>query len=85
MTRFIDKGRSRQVAQIGADREIRVFNSIKEASCITRVSLSSICLTCQGKQHQAGGYKWKYIDELTEEERTYVRETPERRTEMETR
>lgn len=49
---------------------IAVFNSMKEASCITGVNHGDICSCCKGQKgcggvskRTAGGYIWKYIDE----------------------
>ena len=43
---------------------ITEFNSIREASRITKVCYNSIWLNCCGKQNYAGGYTWKYKEEI---------------------
>lgn len=49
----------RKVVQLSKDGEvIRVFDSIKEAEEILKISNISGC--CRGKYKTAGGYKWEY-------------------------
>lgn len=40
------------------------YNSLREASIITKVNESCISDCCRGKQKTAGGYIWKYADEV---------------------
>lgn len=42
--------------------EIRMFDSIKEASDITGCHTSCIIKTCKGEQSHAGGFLWEYKD-----------------------
>lgn len=39
---------------------ISVFNSIKEASLITKTNYTSISNVCRGKNKSANGYKWRF-------------------------
>lgn len=42
----------------------KVFTTVKEASEATGALLSSICNCCRGRSKTAGGYHWKYVDNL---------------------
>lgn len=47
---------------------ISTYNSIHEASSITKNSISSIAACCKNEQRTSGGYIWRYFDEeLTKE------------------
>ena len=84
----VEGHRERTVAQIGGDGEIRVYSSLTHAHLCTDVRISGICLCCQGKKRTSGGYIWKYMENLTEDEKKraqFVREIPERRKGMELR
>lgn len=48
------------VAMCIKDKRVYTFDSIKNASIITGVTKSNICLCCQGHRQSAGGYVWKY-------------------------
>jgi hypothetical protein len=37
---------------------------IKEASELTNICMSNICLACQGKRKSAGGFHFKYVDKI---------------------
>ena len=50
-------------AVINLDTNIR-YESIKQASENTGIAGTCISNVCNGKQKTAGGYKWKYINEL---------------------
>ena len=43
---------------------IAEFNSLKEASEKTGIIKSTICQVCNGKGKTAGGYKWKYKNDI---------------------
>lgn len=48
-----------KIIQFSKDRkEIRRWNSIKEATCALKIR--NISQACQGKRKQAGGYLWQY-------------------------
>lgn len=53
----------RSIKQINLEtREtIEIFNTIKEASLVTKLNGSSICQCCQGKIPHVGGYGWEYV------------------------
>lgn len=54
---------TRKVAQID-EKEVVVcvYDSIKEASAISKISKGNICSACKGKRKgKAGGYYWRYI------------------------
>ena len=40
--------------------EIRIFNSISEASRKLKINSSNITMVCKGLRKNAGGYSWKY-------------------------
>lgn len=40
------------------------YNSVKDASLDVGIASSSICFCCKGKSKTAGGFHWKYLDEL---------------------
>lgn len=54
----------RSVIQIDIDTEkqICIFESIREASRKIKTNSSHISSVCKGKRKTAGGYKWKYLD-----------------------
>ena len=41
--------------------EVVAFSSIYKAARFLGISQGNICMACQGKRPQAGGYKWRYI------------------------
>lgn len=43
---------------------IKIFNGIKEASRETGANSGSIVKVCKGIRQTAGGYKWKYVDNI---------------------
>jgi hypothetical protein len=53
-----------KVTQYSKDKKtlIKIFNSVKEAMELTKISDSKICMVCKGKRNHAGGYFWKYTD-----------------------
>lgn len=56
--------RSRPVYQMDMNGNIiREFKSIKQASDETGIHNRSINPVCQGKRHQAGGYRWRYVSD----------------------
>ena len=56
---------SRQVIQFSKDyKKILEYTSIAEASRIINIDASSISKVCRGKQKTAGGYIWRYADEI---------------------
>lgn len=70
-----NKGRRHTVEEIEKMRGIRkdkkciicvetdiIYKSIREAEHILNINHSSILRCCQGKQHLAGGYHWKYFE-----------------------
>ena len=50
---------------------ICIYCSVKEASIKTKINATSISSTCRGKQKTAGGYIWKYADEVEKIDTTY--------------
>lgn len=54
----------RKIIQINIEtgQEI-IYNSIREASRLTKIHNGSISEVCSGKRNTAGGYKWKYVEE----------------------
>lgn len=60
--------RERCIAQYSLSGElICIFNSIKEASEKTTIYYSGISRCCMGIRKSAGGFIWKYYDEVMEE------------------
>ncbi len=58
------------VAQFTKDGvHIATYNSMQEASIATGINITTICLVCKkdGKHKRAGGYVWKYVEELNSE------------------
>src|SRR5690625_126948 len=45
---------------------IRFYGSMGQASRETGINAGSISQSCSGKTQHAGGYKWKYADEVTQ-------------------
>jgi group I intron endonuclease len=41
-----------------------IFNSMREASRKYNINSGSICLCCKNKQKTAGGYIWKYLENM---------------------
>lgn len=59
------KNKPKKVLQYDKNNNfINEFNSIREASRITNVCYNSIWLNCCGKQKCAGGYTWKFKEEM---------------------
>lgn len=55
------------VNQYGLDGQyIATFNSLNEASLVTKVSYSSICFVIKGKFKQAGGFQWRKATDDTD-------------------
>ena len=53
------------VAQYTKDgKHIATYNSLKDASTVTGINVSTICLVCKndGKHKSAGGFIWKYVN-----------------------
>lgn len=57
--------RSKQVVMLNptTQEEIKVFNSISEASRVLGINSSNITSVCKEQRQKAGGYIWKYLDE----------------------
>lgn len=54
---------TRSVIKLDKDgKELKVFNSIKEAAEDINLTRHSITRVCNGKNKTAGGFKWKYKD-----------------------
>lgn len=51
----------RKVKQMKNGKEIKIYESIAEASRQTGISTSQIIFTCQGKYKQTHGYQWQYV------------------------
>lgn len=47
---------------------IKTWKSINEIKRVLGISKGNICLCCQGKRSEAGGYKWRYatLDKIKE-------------------
>lgn len=65
-TPIIQQTLKRRVVQIdlSTQKEINKYNSIGEASRATGVDRSTISRCCLGERNKAGGYAWRYGDEL---------------------
>ncbi len=59
------KKRSKRVAMCNTDTKeiLRVFNSISEASRVTKINASNISMVCSKQRPNAGGYYWIYVSE----------------------
>ena len=64
--RVSDSVPKKGVAQIDITTNtiINTFNGVRIASRLTHVNNASISLCCNGKRHSAGGYIWKFIDQI---------------------
>lgn len=51
---------SKAVMQIKDNVTVAIYYSMAEAERITGISHSMICMCCNGKIQNAGGYQWKY-------------------------
>lgn len=57
--------KAKSVGQYSLDgRLMEIYSGVREATRQTGVSNSSISLACRGKLVTAGGFLWRYIDEL---------------------
>lgn len=50
----------KRVLQINKNFIVNEFESLNQASKITKINISSILEVCNGKRKQAGGFIWKY-------------------------
>lgn len=50
------------------DKFLKLYNCIKDASEITKIGNDSISKCTNGHHKTAGGYKWRFLDELKESE-----------------
>jgi len=51
------------IKQYSMDHDIlEIYNSIQEASRITKVCATNISKCCRKLRNQAGGYKWEYVE-----------------------
>lgn len=57
----ITQKKSKRVKCIETDT---IYNSLKEAAAALGISMTSISQNCHGKQKTAGGYHWKFVDEI---------------------
>lgn len=62
LKKIAEKHRKR-VCKIDTVQEtvVTTYQSIKEASELTGIPVSSICCACRGRQKTAGGFIWKYL------------------------
>lgn len=60
----IPNKQKRKVCQIKEKRMINIFDSLTEASMKTGINCACICECCKGRQKTAGGYIWRYTDEV---------------------
>lgn len=51
----------KKVQSIDEKGNIKTYNTIKEASELTKIQQQNICKVCKGKREKAGGFFWKYI------------------------
>lgn len=59
------KARLKSVIQMDVNfNKIREFRSIKEAERETGVNNSKICACCKERRNTAGGFRWKYKEEI---------------------
>ena len=59
------KKQSIEVLQVNKNGTIEnSFSSIQNAGRITNISAGHICLVCQGKRNTAGGYVWRYKNNI---------------------
>lgn len=56
--------RTKKVIQIKDDIIINVFDSIKQATLKTNINNGHISSCCNNKRKTAGGFSWKYYDEV---------------------
>lgn len=62
--RYEKKNTNKKVIQLDMENnEIKIFNSLTEASMETRINISNISTVCRGRAISAGGFKWKYYNE----------------------
>ena len=55
----------RKVVQLDMDNNyIKTYKSLREAGDAIGVRHSNIKLVCIGERNQAGGYRWKFEDEM---------------------
>lgn len=65
------KGRTKIILQYSLEEEfLNEYNSLKEASDKLRINMGHISECCNGKRPQAGGYKWKYKEDIIWEQET---------------
>ena len=67
---FISRqGGAKQIAQIDIDTNtiLHIYNSIAEASRLTKIDSSSISKVCKNKLKSCGGFKWKYLSDIEED------------------
>lgn len=58
------KTKSKQVAQYDTNMNlIKIWNSMTEASKKSNTYVSCITECCKGRNHTAGGYIWRYVNE----------------------
>lgn len=50
------------------DKIINIFCGIKESGRLTNINHSSISQCCTNKRKSAGGYRWKYLSDVPEED-----------------
>ena len=56
---------SKKVAQLTLDgKVIKIFNSLNEAGRELNISSQNIGKVCKNERNSAGGYKWKYFQDL---------------------
>lgn len=61
--RYNKKNRCKKVIQLDMNNnELKIFNSLTEASKQTGVDISNISTVCKNRAISAGGYKWKYYN-----------------------
>lgn len=53
--------------ELETNKVLKTFISQKEASKIMKISNKNISSVCRGKRNEAGGYKWKFLSEVNNE------------------
>ena len=57
--------KAKQIIQYDMDMNfIKRWDTLTQASKELKISISDICLCCQGKINYAGNYKWKYEEDV---------------------
>lgn len=56
------KGKKVSMIDIDTGQVIEIFSSLHDAANKMHLTVSNICMVCNGQRNKAGGYIWKYVD-----------------------